>query len=129
MVEGNGHIDDLRVIQFGVVARHGRGINETALVFALRARILRRDINEARIHHLMLRSGIDEAVAIGGHIDKFCAACGGLCLQRGRVGRRVAVLRQHGLDHHRRCFRLQARIREDLRHLLRRKTLHGERLA
>ena len=129
MVEGNGHIDDLRVIQFGVVARHGRGINETALVFALRARILRRDINEARIHHLMLRSGIDEAVAIGGHIDKFRSACGGLRLQRGRIGRRVAVLRQHRLDHHRRCFRLQARIREDLRHLLRRKTLRGERLA
>ena len=129
MVEGNGHIDDLRVIQFGVVARHGRGINETARVFALRARILRRDINEARIHHVMIRGGIDEAVAIGGHIDKFRSACGGLRLQRGRIGRRVAVLRQHRLDHHRRCFRLQARIREDLRHLLRRKTLHGERLA
>ena len=112
-----------------MVARHGRGINETARVFALCARILRRDINEVRIHHVMLRSGIDEAVAIGGHIDKFCAACGGLRLQRGRIGRRVAVLRQHRLDHHRRCFRLQARIREDLRHLLRRKTLHGERLA
>ena len=129
MVEGNGHIDDLRRIQIRMVARHGRGINETALVFALCARILRRDINEARIHHVILRGGIDEAVAIGGHIDKFCVACGGLCLQRGRVGRRVAVLRQHRLDHHRRCFRLQARIREDLRHLLRRKTLRGERLA
>ena len=38
-------------------------------------------------------------------------------------------MRQHRLDHHRRCFRLQARIREDLRHLLRRKALRGERLA
>ena len=38
-------------------------------------------------------------------------------------------MRQHRLDHHRRCFRLQARIREDFRHLLRRKTLRGERLA
>ena len=109
-----------------MVAQHGGGINETALACAMTGRVLRRNIDEVRIDHIV-PGGSGESVAVGGCIDKSCITRG--CLQRGGIGRRFAFLRQYRLDHHRRCFRLQTGIGKDLLHLRVFKALRGKRLA
>ena len=109
-----------------MVARHGGGINETALAYAMTGRVLRRNIDEVRIDHIV-PGGSSESVAVGGRIDKSCIARGRL--QRGGIGRRFALLRQYRLDHHRRRFRLQTGIGKDLLHLRVLKAQRGKRLA